>query len=198
MKYLFANFTAIGLRAILFTLLLVGLIACAASVGPDIEVSEIELPEETATASLAGVEVSVGIFDDSRAPTLGELTEAKSVTQADGEVGLSVEKAMLKALSSKGASVSQGSGVRLSGEVREWKSEFSAASTGSITSSAALFVEASDSTGRTVFSGVYQGVRKSSFPIIAKQDIQDSLSLAMGEAITQVVNDPKLIDVLRN
>ena len=80
--------------------------------------------------------------------------------------------------------------------MRKWRSKVGAKDSSAIDSEATLFVELLDPTGKKIYSGTYNGTRSSQFPVVTRIDVQDSLGLAMANAIEQVISDQQLIEML--
>lgn len=183
------------MKRLLLIFACIATIGCAARI--DSTVPAPEIPEmRQVTAELHGVRLSMEPFVDARLPSITD-SENKTITQPDGTVSEQVEQALREALENQGITVDSGSSKKLTAEIRRWDAMVSAAASGAIESNATLFVELKDVDNDSVFSGEYHGTRSSTFPIIAKQDVSDSLGLAMAEAIEQVVRDSNLRKYMR-
>lgn len=184
-------------KLILTSAVALALGACSAKIESNYPVPEIP-KASTVTSELHGVGLSFQSFVDARMPLRNEVANKSSIhTQPEGDVAGSVEQAFKEALTVQGANVGYGTGKMVTGEIRRWDSQVAAAASGSIESNATLFIEVKGETGERLFAGEYHGSRSSTFPVIARQDVGESLGIAMSEAITQALRDPNLRRVLR-
>ena len=171
-------------------------LACAMRVDSSYPVPAIPEIDSQKTSSLHGLSISVQPFLDARLPAIQDKVNV-SITQPEGEVEQTVELAFVEALQSQGA-VLDGNGEKsIVGEIRRWDSKVAASTSGTIDSNATIYLEVKDAAGKSLFSGEYHGSRSSQFPVIAKQDVGDSLGLAMSEAITQAIRDKNLQRILQ-
>ena len=165
--------------------------ACAMRVDSNYPVPAIPEVDSQKTSALHGLNISLQPFLDARLPAIQEKSNV-SIAQPEGEVVQTVESAFAEALQAQGVVLATDGGKNIVGEIRRWDSKVAASTSGSIDSNATLYLEVKDADGNSLFSGEYHGSRSSQFPVIAKQDVGDSLGLAMSEAITQAIRDKNL------
>lgn len=179
------NKTLIFSLIYLFLLIFSG---CVATVGPSIEVPKIPLTESNIPNSLTGTNIGVGSFKDIR--TLDYNSTGQGLVTPEGDISRTVEIALGDHLKAAGAEVNFGANIIIKGEIREWQSSYEGSTTGSLNSSASLFIEVvNQPSGTRLFSGLFKGNRSSHFPIVTPADIQDSLGFAMSQCIEQILKD---------
>ena len=180
----------ISLLLIAFSVVFVG---CAAYVGRAVDVPEIPsaVKEGDARARLSS-SIAVGEIRDAREVP----EEGSNYTEPAGDVASAVKSALERTLTDKGMILSLDAPVTVTGEVREWRSSVSARTTSQIQSEAALAIEVRDPSNKKLYSGVYHGSRSSQFPVASAGDVQDSLGLAMSQAIAQMLQDKDLLNVI--
>lgn len=189
MNSLVRNFRlALVSSVILFT-------GCAAQVGSTIEAPEIPpiAMADDARARL-GSYIAIQEIVDSRQELKDD--DTTRVTQPFGGVSGIIKTGLRNAFRDAGISVIDSSPIELRAEVRKWQAEVSAKGTSTLSSEATLYVELIDPSGKKVFTGSYNGTRSSQFPVITRVDVKDSLGLSMANAISQLVADPKLIEMI--
>lgn len=169
--------------------------ACAPSLGGTIAVPSIPLAENM-DQSRARLFTSVDVVDfkDGRgaAPS-----EDSGFTEPRGDIDVKLQEAIGDALTKRGISVFGGAPVKITGEVRTWRTQVAAeGAVGTISSEAALFIQVLDRNGSVRYSGTYRGSRSSQFPVVAESDVQESLGLAMSQAIAQLMEDQQFLQSL--
>ena len=176
-------------------ILILSLNACIASVGDKISVSKIPAIESSDGAgSLARASVTAIEVVDVREGTIANNSEPER-TEATGEVSQVLQQAISNELRKKGAQLGVGD-KQLRVEIREWHNTATAKGAVELNSKAALYTEVIDGSGESTYSGVYQGSRSSTFPIASANDIEQSLGIAMSEAIGEALKDGGLIKEL--
>ncbi len=168
--------------------------ACAPNLGGTIDAPSIPSvsPKGDARARL-GSYLSIQTVEDAR--TKGISGEA-GYTEPAGKVTQIVEDGIKNAFRENGISILDSAPVSLRTEIRQWRAKVTSAAQAEIDSEATIFVEALDPAGKVIYSGTYTGNRSSKFPIVSRIDVQDSLGLAMANAIGQAVADPAFLNVL--
>lgn len=181
------TFKILGILAVL------SCVSCAPYVGRAVDVPEIpSVVKEGEVRNRLGNSVAVGEVRDARESA----AEGSTYTEPAGDVAAAVRQALEKTFTDKGMIISLDAPVTVSGEVREWRSAVSAKTTSMIQSEAALAIEVRDPSNKKLYSGVYHGSRSSQFPVASAGDVQDSLGLAMSQAISQMLQDKELVSVL--
>lgn len=181
----------------LITIAALAFISCAPQVGVIIDAPAIPTLAKPDTRARLGSYVNLDKVQDTR--MVGKIgTVEANVTEPYGnDITENIKTSIRQALSDVGVSSNDTAPVAMNVEIRSWKSQVGTKSgSGKIVSDASLYIELYDPTGKRLFSGSYNGQRTSDFPIISKVDIQDSLGLAMANAIEQMVTDPELINIL--
>ncbi|MCB0322427.1 MAG: hypothetical protein KDD69_02605 [Bdellovibrionales bacterium] len=169
---------------------------CARHIGASIAVPEIPTPAAEARPRL-GATIAVRDFKDVRGQAQGqELGEAPGVTKPEGDVGTRVAEAMAAVFEKRGITVDETAATVVRGEVRQWQSKVTTTTSGVIESTAAVYVEVVDRSGNSVYSGTYHGSRTSQFPVVSASDVQDSLGIAMAQALDQALQDQELLGAL--
>ncbi len=180
--------------ALLFTF---NLISCAPQVGEIIAAPEIPTLAKPETRARLGSYVNVNKVEDIRQIGRDSAYENNITEPFGGNIAENVKTSIRQALSDVGVSTIDTAAINMNVEIRSWKSQVGTKSgSGTVTSDASIYVELFDPTGKRLFSGTYNGQRKSDFPIISKVDVQDSLGLAMAGAIEQMVTDKELLELL--
>lgn len=168
---------------------------CAPSLGTTIEAGDIPVPavQSTARARFGSV---VGIQDirDNRPAPVVDGTE--KFTEPHGGIPQLVESALKTTLGDAGVSVVSSAPVAMKVEVLKWRSQVDPKASVMLRSEASLLIELFDPAGKKVFSGTYNGVRSSQFPVVTRVDVKDSLGLAMSNALEQLVADPQFIEII--
>ena len=183
-----------GLRGALVAGAVVLMSACAPSLGGTIDAPTIPsvAPKGDARARL-GSYLSIQTVEDARSK--GISGEA-GYTEPAGKVTQIVEDGIKSAFRENGISILDSAPVTLRTEIRQWRAKVTSTAQAEIQSEATIFVEALDPAGHVIYSGTYTGERSSKFPIVSRIDVQDSLGLAMANAIGQAVADPAFLNVL--
>ena len=174
----------------LFTL---ALAACAPTPGPTIDTPSIPIAKTNAEIrGRLGTYVTIQGVIDTRRSLIGD--ELSKYTEPQGNVTEAVENALSDSLRERGVSVTNDAPVKIKAEIRSWKSEIVVSASPTLTSDASLYVEMFDASGGRLYSGSYNGTRSSQFPIVTRQDMKDSLGLAMSSAIEQLLADEQLLN----
>lgn len=167
--------------------------ACAPAVGSTIEAPEVLLSEIKAEPMIQhGAGVQFEQIVDVR-PTNTSQDSATYFTEPGDDALPTVETALRDALTQHGIAIDTNDALRLRGELRTWRTQYTAAMSGTIASEAALVVELVDASGRVVYTGTYEGNRSSEFPVVTVGDLQKSLGFAMSKAIEELLSDEKFI-----
>lgn len=168
--------------------------ACSAHVGPTIEIYDIPLGGE-GDEELSSIHAAVALEEirDVRVPPINDEDGTARMTAPAGRVEGLVQAALREAFRARGITVSESAPLRIWGEIRKWKARIATTTTSSIKSEAALYLEVIDAAGSRVYSGTYHGSRASEFPIATASDIRASLSSAMAQAISQVLEDEEFL-----
>lgn len=146
--------------------------------------------------------VEVGKFNDQRSQNYGILSGSDEV-DFNGDISNQISTAFADALSEKGFDVintSNGKKIapKVYGVINKWFTEVESNLKGQLKSQAEIEVYILNSKGSKVYTGNFKGSVKSESPIISNQDVIDSLSDSMGEAIDKAVNDKKLLENIIN
>lgn len=168
-------------------------VSCAPYIGRAVDVPEIPSAiKEGDVRTRLSSSIAIGEIRDTRDP----LGEDSAATEPAGDVAAAVRQALEKSFTDNGMILSLDAPVTITGEVRDWHSTVSAKTTSLIQSEASLAIEVRDPSNRKLYSGVYHGSRSSQFPVASAGDVQDSLGLAMSQAIAQMFQDKELQGVL--
>ena len=169
---------------------------CSADVGPSIETPEVPAPSVARVERRArlAAQITLGHFTDRREPI--EALGSGDITQPQGKVARKVEAALVKSFVSNGISIVNEAPYSIQGEVRKWNASVMTTASSKLRSEAALYIEVLNESGVRVYSGTYHGSRASQFPIASAGDIQDSLGLAMSQAIGQILEDEGFLQAL--
>ena len=172
--------------------------ACAPKLGATIDAPQIPAPatKPDVRARLGSYVAIQGVEDTRVGIEATDADQAPGYTEPYGGVNAIVENGMKKAFQESGIAVVDTAPVTLKAEVRKWRSQLDAKSTSKLNSEATLYVELQDPTGKKLYSGTYNGSRSSQFPVVTRVDVQDSLGLAMANAIEQVISDPQFLELL--
>ncbi len=175
--------------------LILGGAGCAPSLGPTIEAGDIPPPAtQPATRARFGSVVGIQDIRDNRPAPATDGSE--KFTEPHGGVPQLVEAALKTTLSDAGVSVVSSAPVEMKVEVLKWRSQVDPKANVMLRSEASLLIELYDPAGKKVFSGTYNGVRSSQFPVVTRVDVKDSLGLAMSNALEQLVADPQFIELV--
>jgi uncharacterized lipoprotein YajG len=172
--------------------------ACSTHVGQTVDTPAINTPSELgSTRARLSTTVALDQIKDVRSSVL-HLDEDDNIsyTEPSGDVPETVGRALHKTLQAVGVSVLPSANRTIWGEVRTWRTNVSTKAVTQIKSEAVLYLEVLDSKGKRAYSSTYHGSRMSQFPIATKEDIQESLSIAMSQAISQAVGDEGLLNAL--
>ncbi len=171
--------------------------ACVSSLGTEVEPEEELLNKFSNSAKLpSGIQVSVIEVLDAREEVATEEGGTRKLN-AGGAVDELVEKALVDAFTTNGSEVTPTATNQIRGQIRDWHVEITGAATGKLSSTASLYIETLAPDGKVLFSGMYNGSRASEFPIVSRQDVGQSLSISMNEAITQLMSDQGFVSSLR-
>lgn len=177
---------------LLFSSLLLS--ACIANVGNSVGVPDVsQLVKTTESRPSFLGRVSIGEIADVRSHSL-TTNDGKQVTEPNGDVSQKLAEALAQVLLTRGIEVVENAPLKLNGKVLRWHSLVTGVGGGSLSSEASLQVELIDNTGGAVRTGTYHGSRSSQFPIISRNDIEDSLAIAMSEALEHLAQDKSLIE----
>lgn len=184
--------TAAALIAATFTIS--SLTGCAVSPGRTVETPEIPpIAANGESRARLGSYLAVQSVEDRRDASP---SSDAGFTEPFGRVGASVEEGLKNAFRENGISILETAPLTLRTEIRKWRTKVDSKANTMLNSEATLFVELVDPSGKKIYSGSYNGTRASQFPVVTRVDVQDSLALAMANAIGQVVSDPELLNVL--
>lgn len=197
MKVVRSSRLSCGVVALALAVLSVGtssIAGCAVSPGRTVETPEIPAvaPSGEARARL-GSYLAIQAVEDRRDSSQ---SADSGFTEPFGRVGASVEEGIKNAFRENGISILETAPLSLKAEIRKWRTKVDSRANTMMSSEATLYVELVDPSGKKMYSGSYNGTRSSQFPVVTRVDVQDSLALAMANAIGQVVNDPELLNVL--
>ena len=186
------------MKGILLSLSIILAISCSPVVQPTIDSPEIPLARiEAGNKIISNQTVAIGTIANARPKISLEDEKKGTITHPDNYANRSVESALIQALQARGVAHTVASQKTIQGEIRNWRSVVHATQSGSIESEATIYVSVINARGQREFEGVFQGSRSSSFPIVSKNDIKDSLAMAMKQALEQLLNDPAFQAVLR-
>ncbi len=182
--------SVIGAGALLF------MSACAKTTGGEVAAPKIPIVQHKMaypTPVLLNAEISS--FQDSR-PNQNS-SSGKSVTMPVGEVGTLVSKAAEQAFKKRGMELRGAGGMStIRGRIIEWSATVDGGALPVLGSVAALEVEVVGPEGRPVYTSSYEGTRSSQFPVISESDIQESLGIAMAEALEKMADDRMLTSAI--
>ncbi len=185
----------IASRFLVGALLVAGLAACSPNLGTTIEAPQVPIaPVKSDARARLGSYVSIQSVEDARPGPSTDTSE--KYTEPYGGVNTIVEAGLKNAFRESGIAVIDTAPVTIKAEVRRWRAQVSSKSSSAIDSEATLYVELLDPTGKKIYSGTFNGTRASQFPVVTRVDVQDSLGLAMANAIEQVITDPQLLELL--
>lgn len=180
-------------------LLSLGVASCAPTLGKTIEAPQIPVVASKPEArARLGSYIAVTAVQDARTGQPATDSAVADYTEPYGGVTNIVETGLKNAFRDAGIAVVDTAPVSIKAEVRKWRAQVDTKSTSAISSEATLFVEVDDPTGKRIYSGTYNGTRSSQFPVVTRIDVQDSLGLAMANAIEQVISDPQLVELLNS
>lgn len=172
----------------ILTLSFLTLSSCVAVVGPSVNVPEIPVGDAVSIDENITSSISLGSFRDVRSEPV------ENRISPEGDVTAAVKAAFKKSLEKRNGYVIDNASVTVMAEVRNWHAITKG--TGEIESDASLYIEVHVRDKGRIFSGLFHGHRASTFPLISAQDIDDSLGLAMAQAIDQVLYDRAVISAL--
>jgi uncharacterized lipoprotein YajG len=174
--------------------------ACSIHLGQTVDTPNIATPTPSdlgSTRARLSTTVALDDIKDVRDSIVHlDKDENISYTEPSGHVPDAVGRALHKTLQAVGVSVLPSADRRIWGEVRTWRTNVSTKAVTQIKSEAVLYLEVLDNKGKRAYSSTYHGSRMSQFPIATEEDIQESLSIAMSQAITQAVSDEGLLNAL--
>ena len=185
------------LKKSLLILILSALVACAPGLGRTLKVDYIEpTSEEEASAnkgSLAEIRVRVGTITDARSQLpIGEIGGRK--LNAEGDIALSVTRALQDGLRNMGASLSLYSGATISGEVVNWYVKVDPHFPLSVidaTATVKLHIAKAD--GSAGYTAQYTGGVQQKHPFASESRIEKALGDAMVVAFKEALNDESLV-----
>lgn len=188
------GFRRLGVSAFVACTLIGTLTGCAVNPGRTVETPSIPAvaAKGEARARLGSYLAIEGVEDRRDSSTASN----EGFTEPFGRVGSSVEEGIKSAFRENGISILETAPVTLHAEVRKWRTKVGSGAQTMLDSEATVYVELKDPSGKRLFSGSYNGTRSSQFPVVTRVDVQDSLALAMANAIGQIVSDPGLLNVL--
>ncbi|MFN8390178.1 MAG: YajG family lipoprotein [Bdellovibrionota bacterium] len=175
------------------------LTSCAPNLGSTIEAPQLP-PTSADPASRPEARARLGSY-----VTVQEVVDSRNGISADadenttepyGGVNVIVENGLKNAFRDAGVGVTDSAPISIKAQVTKWRAHVNAKGTSAINSEATLFVEVYDPSGKRIYSGTYNGSRSSQFPVVTRVDVKDSLGLAMNNAISQVIADPQLLELL--
>ena len=148
---------------------------------------------ESDQANLGSVRVAVRPFQDFRADqSIGIYKGTK--LQADGDIGRQIQLALEDGLKAKGARLSLFNVPSISGQVTDWyvqvTDEFPSPE---VQARAALKLEVFDVNQHRIYSGSYSGTAALKHPLVSQTKVEDTLGLAMKQAILEALTDPDLV-----
>lgn len=175
------------------------LASCAPNLGKTIEAPQIPAVATKGDARpRLGTYISIQSVEDARIAVDPGTASMDGIdyTEPQGAIGSLVENGLKAAFRENGISVIDSAPLVIRAEVRTWRAHTETKAQSDLASEATLYVEVIDPAGKKLFNGTYNGNRASTFPIITRVDVQDSLGIAMANAISQAVVDPQLLTVL--
>lgn len=168
--------------------------SCAPNLGKSIESPE-SIPTTASTnapRARLGSYTSIAEVSDQREIADNE----EDFTQPLGDVKQVVENGIKEAFREAGIAVIEDAPLALKTEIKKWRSNIKSKVNTTVTSEASLLVTLTDPSGKKIFTGTYNGNRNSEFPVVNREDVKDSLSLAMSQAISQMLSDKQLLEIL--
>ncbi len=171
---------------------------CAPNLGATIEAAPIPVSSAADSRNSArarfGSVISIIDVRDAR-PPLNEGDDTR-YTEPHGGIPQIVENAVKDALSNAGIAVVGSAPIEMKIEVVKWRSNVLPKGNVQLKSEATLNIELVDPSGKKVFSGSYNGVRSSQFPVVTRVDVKDSLGLAMANALEQLTSDAQFLELV--
>ncbi len=178
-------------------------LSCAPGLGKTLSTRRID-PDTThprIAGRLEGVIVRVGAFEDSRpSPAIGRINDREIFPE--GNPGADVRSAFESAARGSGARLSQFEGVKVAGQILEWKADIKPAfplttieSRASIRLSISRDGETSETT--PVYSGTFGGVVSSQLPYASQEKIEEELGESMAVAIAEALGNGRFQSELR-
>ncbi|MCC6220935.1 MAG: hypothetical protein IT291_06820 [Deltaproteobacteria bacterium] len=182
--------------ALLFLLFLMHFVACAPAISNKIPVPRIDDVNvgEVVNGNLSNG-LAVELFGDGREVAESN-SEAEIVVVPEGSIDVRVKFALERALQNKGFAVSSFAPKSISGEVRNWSAVVKEGFVAEISSEATIYIELSDASNKRLFSGEYSGTSIIKRPGVNRTHVEQSLSKAMSEAMSQMFRDRKLMALL--
>lgn len=182
---------------LLFVLCLLHVIGgCVANVGQTIETPEIPAAAtRTEARARLGSYVSIQGVQDLRTYS-SQTPSSENFTEPQGGTTTAVETGLKNALRDAGISVLESAPITLRAEIKKWRAQVTSKASSNLASEATIYVELLDPSGRKLYTGSYNGTRSSQFPVITRIDIKDSLGLAMSNALSQLVADEQLLNIV--
>jgi hypothetical protein len=178
--------------------------ACAPGLGKTLHVDNIiETSRGEGGAGLSSEvfqvqpKIRVGKVEDRRKYSeVGEIDGR--LLQPAGNVAHSVELALQELLRSKDIQPSQFHGKWLMGHILEWRVQiFPGFPTSRVQALAEVKIELEDPSHRRLYSVVYKGTGQAEHPFLTEGGIEDVLGEAMYTALSGAVEDPQLMDKIR-
>ena len=171
-------------------------VGCAADVGGRIEAPDVPAQASNGAALGFGT-LAVSSVNVSDARNLyNEDDSQRDMVMPDENVEPNLEKALVQGLQSRQIAIDPGAPRRLQVDVQKWQNVNEAKLTSTLSSEASISVSVLGPQGDRLFSGTYQGSRESTFPLSSREDIKDSLGLAMSQAISGMLGDTDLMRAL--
>ena len=188
-----------GNSVLLFAVLLQLLVlsACGPSLRSTIDVPKVrplEVPKP-AKKTVSDTYIFVDEFIDGRQSKAVAVMEGREVNPAN-EITPRVVEGLRWALERKGFQFSDTAPIILSGEVRKWRALVEPGFASKVVCDAGIYVEILDPANKRIYSGLYTGYASKETPGLDKRDVQEVLKTSMYEAISQVLRDEQLINLL--
>ena len=160
---------------------------------PSLEVPEIvPIIKNTATVKPRHGDAVVYIHQFSDARTAEAIAEydGREVKPA-GDVIDRVVRALRGGLQKKGYRFAENAPVLIAGEIRKWMANISGGFKARVDAQAAVSIDLIDPANKRVFSGIYQGYANMEKSGMEDKDVQETLSVAMAEALGRMLSDPQ-------
>ncbi len=185
-----------GFVSMILILLLSAALGCGPSLGRTIALPEVPAGGAAAVRPVtAGTLLFIDEVKDVRAENALVGYAGKNIN-ADREVSPVVREALEKAFKGRGFTISDSAPIIVTGEVKNWFANVRGGLPGSVDSNASIQIDVFDPANKRIFSGNYQGSAALETPSVDERDIRGALGTAMSEAISQILADQQLIELL--
>ena len=161
-----------------------------------IEVPALQPKEPIQSRSVgAGAEIFINEFTDAREDAAIADFQGKP-SKPDKEVAPVVEKALISRFQKYGFLSSETAALAINGSVVKWIARITGGVPANVDAEAAINIEVLDPANKVIYSGTYEGFANARTPNMSKNDVRESLNASMLEAINQIFQDRKLLNLL--